>query len=154
MSPRTATRSLGLDVGRKTIGVAISDALGWTARPLCTIRRKSWKDDLDALRKLRDEHGVAQLVVGLPLGKDGEMTEQARYSQVAGERFQAELELPVAYVDESLTSADADDWMREQGFKRKKRKTEIDQRAATLILQDYLDEQHRLAQAKQSKQEF
>lgn len=151
MSPSKKPRSLGLDVGRKTIGIAISDALGWTARPLLTIRRKSWKEDLAALQKICDEQDVGQLVVGLPLGQDGEMTEQARFSQVAGERFQSELDLPVAYIDESLTSADADEWMREQGFKRKKRKTEIDQRAATLILQDYLDEQHRLAQAQQTQ---
>lgn len=148
-SSTSAQRALGLDIGRKTIGVAVSDALGWTARPICTIRRKSWAEDLAALRRLQSEHQIGQLVVGLPMGSEGEMTEQARFNQRAAERIQQELELPVAYVDESLTSVDADEMMREMGFKRKKRKQDIDQQAAARILQDYLDEQQRLEQARQ-----
>lgn len=143
-------RALGLDIGTKTIGLAISDALGWTARPLSTIRRKSWAEDLAALHQIQQTHGIAQLVVGLPLGREGEMTEQARYSQRAAERIQQELDLPVAYVDESLSSAEADVYMQQVGVRRKKRKQNIDQQAAALILQDYLDEQQRLQRARQA----
>lgn len=146
------SRTLGLDIGTKTIGLAISDALGWTARPLSTIRRKSWVEDLAALRQIQQTHSVGQLVVGLPLGREGEMTEQARYSQRAAERIQLELDLPVAYIDESLSSAEADVFMQQTGMRRKKRQQNIDQQAAALILQDYLDEQQRLAQVRQVRQ--
>ncbi|MEZ0372442.1 MAG: Holliday junction resolvase RuvX [Candidatus Sericytochromatia bacterium] len=143
-------RALGLDIGTKTIGVAVSDRLGWTARPLTTIRRKSWADDLASLAQLVKEHGIQALVVGLPLGREGEMTEQARFNQRAAERIQQELSLPVSYVDESLTSADAEATLLEMGVsRRKKRQISIDQQAAALILQDYLDEQQRLEQARQ-----
>jgi len=145
----TQVRILGLDIGTKTIGLAISDALGWTSRPLSTIRRKSWVEDLAALQRVQQEHGVTQLVVGLPLGSEGQMTEQARYSQRAAERIQQELSLPVAYVDESLSSVEAASFMQQVGVRRKKRKQNIDNQAAALILQDYLDQERRLQQARE-----
>lgn len=143
-------RALGLDVGTKTIGVAVSDRLGWTARPVCTIRRKSWADDLAQLQALIAEHDVKQLVVGLPLGRDGEMTEQARFNQRAAERFQQEFALPVHYIDESMSSMDAEEILHEMHISRKKkRQISIDQQAAAIILQGYLDEQQRLKQASE-----
>lgn len=142
--------ALGLDIGTKTIGIAVSDRLGWTARPLTTIRRKSWVEDLAALAKIVAEHDVKQLVVGLPLGRDGEMTEQAHYNQRGAERIQQELNLPVHYVDESHSSLDAEAHLDEMGVSRKKRRQiSIDQQAAALILQGYLDERQRLEQARQ-----
>lgn len=137
-------RALGLDIGTKTIGVALSDALGWTARPLTTIRRSSWAADLAALRELVEAHAVTALVAGLPLGPDGEITEQARYSQRGAERIQQELNLPLAFVDESYSSLDAAENLREMGVSRRKRHgISIDQQAAAVILQTYLDERQR-----------
>lgn len=145
-------RALGLDIGTKTIGIAISDRLGWTARPLTTIRRKSWAEDLAILRKLVEDNGIQCLVVGLPLGRDGEMTEQARYSQRGAARIQEELGLEVAFIDESLSSADAEATLLEMGISRKKRREiSVDQQAAALILQDYLNEQQRLERARQAQ---
>lgn len=141
-------RILGLDIGSKTIGVAVSDGLGWTARPVCTIRRASWESDLSQLRQLQREYGAELLVVGLPLGHEGEMTSQAEFNQRAAERIQTELNLPVEYVDESLSSQEAEDIMREMGLGRKKRrqkqKQNLDELAAARILQGYLDENNRL----------
>ncbi|PKL80443.1 MAG: Holliday junction resolvase RuvX [Candidatus Melainabacteria bacterium HGW-Melainabacteria-1] len=142
-------RAMGLDIGTKTIGIAVSDRLGWTARPTCTIRRQGWVADLAALRELVAEHGIRCLVAGLPLGCDGEMTEQARFNQRAAERIQLELDLPLSYVDESHSSVDARDLLQEMGVSRKKRRQiSIDQQAAALILQEYLDQQQRLEQAR------
>lgn len=152
MSP---SRSFGLDVGSKTIGVAVSDALGWTARPLKTIHRKSWSEDLAALQALKAEYHPHLLVVGLPLGSSGEMTEQARFNQRAAERIQQELDLPVIYRDESFSSEEASELLREMGMGRKKRrqkqKHSLDELAAARILQDYLDEQHRLQQVRNNQ---
>lgn len=152
MSP---SRYFGLDVGTKTIGVAVSDALGWTARPLKTIHRKSWAEDLGALHALKAEYDPTLLVVGLPMGSAGEMTEQARYNQRAAERIQQELDLPVIYRDESFSSEEASELLREMGMGRKKRrkkqKHSLDELAAARILQDYLDEQHRLQQVKNNQ---
>lgn len=140
------TRVLGLDMGTKTIGVAVSDALGWTARPVRTIQRKSWAEDLTQLQTLKTELGITQLVAGLPLGSDGEMTEQAHYCQRGAERIQQELDLPLAFVDESYSSQDAKSLLIEMGVGTKKRrqkgKQSLDELAATRILQDYLDQEH------------
>lgn len=150
-----SSRYFGLDVGTKTIGVAVSDALGWTARPLTTIHRKSWVEDLAALRQLQDEYTPKLLVVGLPMGSSGEMTEQAHYNKRGAERIQQELDLPLVFRDESYSSQEATESLREMGMGRKKRrqkqKHSLDELAAARILQDYLDEQHRLQQVKNNQ---
>lgn len=134
-------RILGLDVGTKTIGVAVSDGLGWTARPLETIKRHSWKADLDALNKWIETYQVDTIVVGLPLDKSGEIGEQARYSQRAGERIQQEFpQVKIEYIDESLSTQESYAYFRASGMKRKKQKAMIDQQAAAIILQRYLDQ--------------
>ena len=147
-----SARCLGLDVGTKTIGVAVSDALGWTARPVTTIRRHSWARDLEALENLKSEYDPVCLVVGLPMGSDGEMTEQAHYNQRAAEKISETLNLPVVYRDESFSSEEAKERLREMGVGRKKRRQKakhtLDELAAASILQDYLDEQHRRQQAQ------
>ena len=145
-------RALGLDIGTKTIGVAISDRLGWTARHLLTIKRKSWAEDLAILSRLVEENGIQCLVAGLPLGREGEMTEQARYSQRGAEKIQTALGLPVVFIDESLSSVDAEATLIEMGISRKKmREISIDQQAAALILQDYLNEQQQLERIRQAQ---
>lgn len=150
-----SSRYFGLDIGTKTIGVAVSDALGWTARPLKTIHRKSWAEDLAALRQLQDEYKPTLLVVGLPMGSSGGMTEQAQYNKRGAERIQQELELDLVYRDESYSSQEATNTLREMGVGRKKRRQKqkhtLDELAAAKILQGYLDEQHRLQQIKNNQ---
>ena len=139
---QSVPRILGLDVGTRTLGVAVSDPFGWFARPVTTNRRSSWATDLAQLAKILAQFQIEQVVVGLPLGVHGEMTEQARYSQGAAERIGREFpELVIRYVDESHSSQTAREQMLATGIRRNKRKAIIDQQAAVLILQDYLDQE-------------
>lgn len=132
-------RWVGLDVGTKTIGVAISDPLGYTAQGLTTIRRKKTNEDLWRLRDLLAEHTVSGFAVGLPKNMDGSLGPQADYVQ----QFVAELEkvipLPVTYVDERLSTVQAQRSMMDAGMRRAKRKAMIDEQAAMVILQTFLD---------------
>jgi putative Holliday junction resolvase len=139
-------RVLALDIGTKTIGIAVSDPLGWFARPVRTIRRASWAADLEALGQVLQELAVNQLIVGLPLGNNGEMTQQAEYSRKAAEKIQATFpEVSITFVDESLSTQEGYSSLRATGMKRKKRKEVIDQQAAVIFLQEYLDERRRQA---------
>ena len=136
---RFRLRWIGLDVGTKTIGVAISDPLGYTAQGLTTIRRKKTTEDLWRLKDLLAEHTVSGFVVGLPKNMDGSLGPQAEYVQ----QFVIELEkafpLPVVLVDERLSTVQAQRSMMDAGMRRDKRKEKIDEQAAMVILQTYLD---------------
>lgn len=141
-------RILGLDVGTRTIGVAVSDPMGWFARGVTTVMRHSWKADLAQLKQILDQYDVQHVVVGLPLGSQGEMTEQARYSRGAAERILKEFpHLQLSYVDESYSTESAKASLRATGMKRRKQKALIDQQAAVHILQDFLDQEQRRQQA-------
>lgn len=145
-------RILGLDIGTRTIGVAVSDPMGWFARPVTTIRRSTWEADLQALRQIIAEFRCQHLVVGLPLGIEGEMTAQARYNQDLAERIAQHFpEIRISYVDESYSSQSAHEQLLATGMKRRKRKQVIDQQAAMLILQDYLDQEQMRVQAEKAK---
>jgi putative Holliday junction resolvase len=137
-------RYLGLDVGERRIGVALSDAYGRLATPLTTIGAVPTATALERIGRLCAEHQVAEVVVGLPLTMRGEVGPQATAVQKFGDTLQAALGLPVHYFDERLTTAAADQMLRELGVKPEKRKLQIDQVAASIILQDYLDQQHNL----------
>jgi putative Holliday junction resolvase len=134
-------RILGLDVGSKTIGVAISDEMGWTAQGLETIKRDPQNTliEKDRLKQLIKEYSVEQIVVGLPknmngtIGPSGEMCQQ--FANDIGEYFN----LPIILWDERLTTAAAERMLISADVSRKKRKTVIDKMAAMLILQGYLD---------------
>ncbi len=142
-------RILGLDVGTRTIGVAVSDPMGWFARGVTTVQRQSWKADLAQLKAILTQYEVAQLVVGLPLGSNGEMTEQARYSRGAAERIIKEFpHLQLSYIDESYSTESAKASLRATGMKRRKQKALIDQQAAVHILQDFLDQEQRRHEAQ------
>ncbi|MFZ5469935.1 MAG: Holliday junction resolvase RuvX [Myxococcota bacterium] len=132
-------RAMGLDVGSKTIGVAVSDPLGITAQAVTTLRRKNLAADLKALRELAAEREVAQLVVGLPLNMDGSEGDRAVESRKLGEALAASSGLPVNYWDERLTTVAAERVLLEADVSRKKRRQVIDQLAASLILQGWLD---------------
>ena len=132
-------RILGLDVGSRTIGLAVSDPLGITAQGLETIRRKNKRTDFEQLQKVIRKYGVRELVVGYPLRMSGAEGTQAEKMQ----RFAAELrerfQLPVHLWDERLTSAQANRVLRETAMSIKRRSEVVDRMAAVLILQSWMD---------------
>ena len=131
---------LGLDIGDARTGVAISDELGIAAHPLCTIHRKSRKAVLAELQELVTAHKVERIVVGLPLQLDGETGTQARKVKRFAERLEQQVNLPIVFWDESFTTSEAARILRGTKKRRKKRKQVIDQVAAVLILEGYLEE--------------
>ena len=131
---------LGLDIGDARTGVAISDELGIAAHPLCTIQRKSRKAVIAELRELVTVHNVERIVVGLPLQLDGETGTQAKKVKRFAERLAQQINLPIVFWDESFTTFEAAEILRGTKKRRKKRKQVIDQVAAVLILEGYLEE--------------
>lgn len=135
-------RILGLDVGSKTVGVAVSDPFGWTAQGLEIIRINEAKEDfgIERLGEIIDEYEVARVVIGLPKNMDGTIGERAEASIAYGDLVTERFNLPIEYEDERLTTAQANRMMIEEGdLSRRKRKKVIDKIAAMMILQNYLD---------------
>lgn len=132
-------RYLGLDVGERRIGVALSDASGRLATPLTTIGAVPRAQALERIARLCVEHEVAELVIGLPLTMRGEVGPQAAEVQRFGAALAGVVGLPIQFFDERLTTAAAEQLLREMGVKPEKRKLQIDQVAASIILQDFLD---------------
>ena len=134
-------RVMGLDVGDKTIGIAISDALLLTAQSRPTLRRKDLKSDIEFLRQLAAENEVHQIVMGQPLHMDGrESTQSQKVARFADELKKA-LDLPVALWDERLTSFEAEQHLEQMGLNWRQRREQVDKIAAMIILQNYLDNQ-------------
>lgn len=138
--------ALGLDIGRKRIGVAGCDGTGLIATGLMTIERKSFAQVLDILRQIIAERQVQILVVGLPYSMDGSLGAQARQVQKFAQSVSNALALPLEYVDERLTSYQAEQWMYEQGISPAHNKGLIDRKAAALILQQWLDQRRQKEQ--------
>lgn len=137
MAERVA--ALGLDVGRKRIGVAGCDGTGLIATGLTTIERRSFLEDVDALRSLAEERRVTCLVVGLPYSMEGNLGFQARQVQKFAERLSTALQLPVEYMDERLSSIEAEQLIQAERRSPSQNKALIDRKAAALILQRWLD---------------
>jgi putative Holliday junction resolvase len=131
---------LGLDVGDVRIGVAISDEIGFAAHPLCTITRKNRKTDLAVICDLINAHQVDAVVIGLPLMLSGEIGIQAEKVQKFANRLKQEARIPIHLWDERLTTVEAEDILRDAGKPRNKRRQVIDQVAAVLILDEYLND--------------
>ena len=129
-------RILGLDMGSKTIGVALSDPLGWTAQGITTIRRSKKEQDLEEVHKICKEYGVETIVVGLPKNMNGTIGEAG---EKALELLKEKTGLPIEMWDERLTTVAAHRAMLEADLSRNKRKKIVDKIAATYILQGYLD---------------
>ena len=140
-------RVMGLDVGTKTIGVAVSDPFGWTVQGITTVMRKSMSDDLAALRKLISENEVEQILLGLPLNMNGTKGPSAENAERLGSELEEAFGLPVLYQDERLSTAAMQKVLISGDVSRGKRKQVIDKLAAVYILQGYLDRQ-RLNQDK------
>lgn len=138
-------RVMAIDYGARNVGVAISDELLLTARPLTTIRREKLKyaEVVERVRELVAENDVATLVVGLPLNMDG--TRGAAVERVESfiSDLRQDLSIPIVTVDERLTSHEADQMLREMGVSLRERRAKSDEYAATIILQDYIDEHRR-----------
>jgi putative holliday junction resolvase len=132
-------RTMGLDVGTRTVGIAVSDPLGITAQGLPTLRRTNLKSDLVEVKRLVAEHEVARLVVGLPLNMDGSEGPRAAASRAFGEAAARATNLPLEYQDERLTTVAAERVLLEGNVSRARRRKVIDQLAAQLILQAWLD---------------
>ncbi|GAA0077962.1 Holliday junction resolvase RuvX [Clostridium sp. CTA-5] len=132
-------RILGLDVGQKTIGVAISDPLGFTAQGITTIRRTNKEKDIDEIKKICEEYKVETIVVGLPKNMNGTIGPSGEITMVFGKLIEEELQIKVEFWDERLTTVAAHKAMLEADLSRNKRKKIVDKIASTYILQGYLD---------------
>mgnify|MGYP002776990473 CR=1 FL=1 len=132
--------ALGLDVGKKRIGVAGCDGTGLIATGLTTITRKSYPQTIDELRQIVRDRNVDLLVIGLPYSMDGSIGKQAIHVQKFGETISKALSLPIEYVDERLTSYQAEQSMIADKISLRDNKGVIDRRAAAVILQQWLDE--------------
>jgi putative holliday junction resolvase len=136
-------RILGLDVGSKTIGIAVSDPLGITAQPVTTIRRTKPAADLAELRSIVELYNASLLVVGYPRNMNGTVGEQAQFVDRFVEALRNEVALPIELVDERLTTRVAQQAMIAGKVKANRRREIIDQQAAALILQSFMDRQSR-----------
>ena len=132
-------RILGLAVGSKTIGVAISDPLGWTAQGIDTIRRKNKEQDIELVHKICKDYGVETIVIGLPKNMNGTIGESAERVLALAELIKDKTNRPIEMWDERLTTVAAHRAMLEADLSRGKRKKIVDKVAATYILQGYLD---------------
>jgi putative Holliday junction resolvase len=132
-------RILALDVGARTIGLAVSDPLGITAQGLETIRRQNRKNDFDQLRRVIRKYAVAELVVGFPIRMSGAEGVQAEKMKEFAAALRAKFKLPVHLWDERLTTAEAQRVLRTTEMSIRRRAQVIDQMAATLILQSFLE---------------
>lgn len=132
-------RILGLDVGSKRIGIAVSDPLGITAQGLATLHRQNKRSDFAQLEQVIREYKVAEIVVGLPLRMTGAEGTQAGKMQGFAEEIRRRFRLPVHLWDERLSSAQANRLLRETDMSIKRRGEVVDQMAAVLILQSWMD---------------
>lgn len=134
-------RYLALDVGSKRIGVAVSDELGLTAQPVLTLeRRRNQREDLRSIARLCRRYEVAGIVVGNPRGADGQITPQSLKIESFASELRELAQLPIHLWDERLTSHEAHQILYEAGHERQTHHRLVDQVAATLILQSFLDE--------------
>jgi putative holliday junction resolvase len=131
--------ALGLDLGSKRIGVAGCDGTGLIATGLTTIERTSFDRDVAQLREIIEQRQAQVLVVGLPYSMNGTVGTQARKVQNFAKRLEAALQLPVEYVDERLTSLEAEELIKAENRSPSRNKGLIDRKAAAIILQQWLD---------------
>ncbi|WP_134686138.1 Holliday junction resolvase RuvX [Brevibacillus migulae] len=136
-------RIMGLDVGERTIGVAVSDEMGWTAQGIETIQRQSNEKDFNRLQALIQEYQITEIVVGLPKNMNGTIGPSGENCKAFAEKVAARTSLPVHLWDERLTTMAAQKMLIAADVSRQKRKKVIDKMAAVLILQGYLDAKSR-----------
>lgn len=130
-------------MGTKYIGVALSDEMGWTAQALTTIERKGLQQDFAAIEILVEDHGVEEVVIGLPITMNGEVGIQAKKVLDFSRKLRQALTIPIFHWDERLSTKAATKTLLKADMSRKKRKKVIDKMAAAYILQGYLDRKAR-----------
>ncbi len=137
-------RIMALDVGEKTIGVAVSDPTGLIAQGIQIINRKSIQKDFSIIKDLVEQYEVHEIIIGLPLNMNGTEGTQTEKTRRFGQKLLSNLEIPVVYWDERLTTMAAERMLVEEAdLSRAKRKKVIDKMAAVYILQNYLDKERR-----------
>ena len=136
-------RIMGLDLGEKTIGVALSDPMGMIARGVEVIKRKTMEEDVKYLLALLQEYEVEKIVLGLPLNMNNTEGPGAKMARDFGRKLTSETGIPVVFWDERLTTVAAEKILLEADMSRAKRKKVIDKMAAVFILQNYLDKESR-----------
>lgn len=136
---KASGRLMGLDLGTKTIGVAISDSLQNIATSLETIKRSKFKADSARLLELMEEHEIVALILGLPLNMDGSEGPRAQSTRAFARNMTDLIEVPVIFWDERLSTVAAERTLIEADSSRKRRKEVIDKMAANIILQGALD---------------
>jgi putative Holliday junction resolvase len=140
MKPVQATgRILALDLGRKRIGLAISDELGITAQGLETLERQGRREDIESLRRLASERGVTRFLIGDPLHMSGDSSRQGDYTREFAGELERKTGLSVIFRDERWTSREAERTIRGMGVGNSSRKATIDRLSAVILLQSYLD---------------
>ena len=132
-------RILGIDVGDKRIGVAVTDPLQITAQGVMTLKRKTRDDDLEAFRDLIAKYEIKKVVAGLPLNMDGSESAQTRKTVNFCQFIKKRLDVEIIYMDERLTSSWSEKILIEGNVSRQNRKEYIDMLAAQMILQSYMD---------------
>ena len=136
-------RIMGLDIGTRTIGIAISDELGITAQGLKTLRRKSMEEDFKEIAAIIRQFEIEEIIVGLPKNMDGTLGGQAEKVLKWMGALKDRIKIPMTTWDERLSTVGASKVLLEADLSRKKRKKVIDKVAAVLILQGYLDQGRR-----------
>ena len=139
MGDKNEMRTMGLDIGSHTIGVAVTDELGITAQGLKTIRRKSKEEDLEEIIKIIDQFKIGKIVVGLPKNMNGTLGKQAERVLQWIKAIREKINLPVVTWDERFSTVEASRVLLEADLSRRKRKKAIDKLAAAIILQGYIE---------------
>ena len=132
-------RIIGLDVGTKTIGVAVSDIMGWTAQGVATVRRRDPQWDVNEIKKYADDLEAEKIMIGLPLNMNGSEGPSVQMVREFGSQLAEAVSIPIVYRDERLSTMAAERYLLEGDVSRKKRKKVIDKMAAVFVLQGYLD---------------
>lgn len=132
-------RILALDLGKKRIGLALSDELGFTAQGLDTLEREGRRDDIEVLRRITVEKNVKLILVGDPLHMSGQQSRQGDYTREFAKELEYKTGLPIRFWDERWTSREAERTLRGSGIAHGERKPAIDKLSAVILLQSYLD---------------
>ncbi len=132
-------RVLGIDLGSRRIGLAVSDGLGLTAQPRATLERHGGRRDIDAIAAAAKEHDAERIVLGLPLDPEGKEGDAARRARDFAAKLDQSLHLPVELIDESFSTVEAEAVLLAADVSRRRRKQVVDKLAAAVILQRWLD---------------
>ena len=130
---------IGIDLGARRIGVAVTDGLGLTAQPHATIARRGGQRDLDAIAAVVREQDAEQVILGLPLAPDGERGRAAQSAEAFAVRLRAVLSVPVEMIDESFSTVEAEEVLLAADVSRARRREVVDKLAAAVILRRWLD---------------